>query len=257
MIFQISAYLKFLARSTNQHGVHSPFVFSLVTQCFYDRKKYAVYDLLQKYRTQLEENHTIISVSDFGSGSKIFKSNQRKVSAIAKTAGIKSKNAKLLYRLAAYLEPKSILEIGTSLGMATAALALGAKNGTITSVEGCPETAAIALKNLQDLKISNISVRCDSFENFLSRVENQQFDFVYFDGNHTQEATLKYFHALLPTITNDTCWIFDDIYWSADMQQAWQKIVNHPKVTVSIDTFQWGIVFFRSEQQKEHFTIRT
>ena len=32
-------YLLFLLKSTNQHGVHSPFVFRLVTQCFYLRDK--------------------------------------------------------------------------------------------------------------------------------------------------------------------------------------------------------------------------
>ena len=40
------------------------------------------------------------------------------------------------------------------------------------------------------------------------------------------------------------------------MEEAWEIIKNHPKVTVTIDTFQWGIVFFRSEQVKENFIIR-
>jgi hypothetical protein len=68
---------------------------------------------------------------------------------------------------------------------------------------------------------------------------------------------LEYFELLIPTITNDSVWIFDDIHWSKDMEEAWEIIKNHPKVTVTIDTFQWGIVFFRSEQLKEHFVIRT
>jgi hypothetical protein len=78
---------------------------------------------------------------------------------------------------------------------------------------------------------------------------------VYFDGNHSKKATLDYFEALLPTISNDSVWIFDDIHWSADMEDAWEIIKNHPKVSVTIDTFQWGIVFFRTEQEKEHFII--
>jgi hypothetical protein len=40
------------------------------------------------------------------------------------------------------------------------------------------------------------------------------------------------------------------------MTEAWDEIKNHPAVTVSIDTFYWGIVFFRKEQVKEHFVIR-
>jgi hypothetical protein len=79
---------------------------------------------------------------------------------------------------------------------------------------------------------------------------------IYFDGNHSKKATLEYFNSLLPTIKNESYWIFDDINWSKDMNDAWQIIKNHPEVSVSIDTFRWGIIFFRKEQAKENFVIR-
>ena len=40
------------------------------------------------------------------------------------------------------------------------------------------------------------------------------------------------------------------------MEDAWKIIQKHPQVTVTIDVFQWGLVFFRREQPKEHFVIR-
>ena len=83
-----------------------------------------------------------------------------------------------------------------------------------------------------------------------------EFDMIFIDGNHQKEATLSYFENLLPKAHNDTIFIFDDIYWSKDMTEAWEAIKKHPKVTVSIDTFFWGFVFLRTEQAKEHFTIR-
>ncbi|MFC4219641.1 hypothetical protein [Flagellimonas marina] len=39
MWFKIISYLKFLLKSTNEHGVHSPFVFNFVTKCLYSKKK--------------------------------------------------------------------------------------------------------------------------------------------------------------------------------------------------------------------------
>ena len=36
---KIISHLKFLLKSTNAHGVHSPFVFQYVTQCLYAGKK--------------------------------------------------------------------------------------------------------------------------------------------------------------------------------------------------------------------------
>ncbi|MCM4161737.1 class I SAM-dependent methyltransferase [Antarcticibacterium flavum] len=81
-------------------------------------------------------------------------------------------------------------------------------------------------------------------------------DLIYFDGNHSKEATLKYFEQLLPLAHNDSVFIFDDIHWSKGMEEAWAEIKGHPRVRVSIDSFFWGIVFFRKEQEKEHFIIR-
>ncbi len=266
MLFQIKSYLKFLWHSKNQHDVHSPFVFDLVTKCFYDKKKYPEYSILKQYRKSLLENKNFIEVTDFGAGSRVFKSNNRAISKIAKTAGISRKRAELLFRIVRYFQPLTILEIGTSLGLATSALALGNKSSEITTLEGCPSTMAIAKSQLQNSnsKFQNIEFINTKFEDYLKNLKlktlnskPQIFDLVYFDGNHSKNATLEYFELLLPTINNETVWIFDDIHWSADMQEAWEIIKNHPKVTVTIDTFQWGIVLFRLEQEKEHFVIRT
>lgn len=254
----ILSYLKFLWNSKNEHGVHSPFIFDLVTKCFYDKKKYPEYSILKEYRKSLLENQNTIEVTDFGAGSRVFRSNQRKVSAIAKNAGISPKNAELLFRITNYFQPESILEIGTSLGLATSALSLGNKNAKITSLEGCPQTMAMAKNQCQLQNLNNIEFVNTKFEDYLKTDNRQQTtdNLIYFDGNHSKNATLSYFELLLPTISNDSVWIFDDIHWSQDMEEAWESIKNHPKVTVTLDTFQWGIVFFRSEQAKEHFTIR-
>lgn len=258
MLHQIKSYLQFLYNSKNQHGVHSPFVFALVTKCFYDKPSKPEYSILKNYRNALLENKNTIKVTDFGAGSRVFKSNTRAINQIAKNAGITKKRAELLFRITQYFQPESILEIGTSLGLATAALALGNQKAKITTLEGCPETAKIAKQQFQKFGFQNIDLETTEFSTYL---KNQQpstnnHQLIYFDGNHSQKATLEYFELLLPTITNETVWIFDDIHWSNDMETAWEIIKNHPKVTVTIDTFQWGLVFFRIEQEKEHFTIR-
>lgn len=264
MLHSITSYFKFLWHSKNEHGVHSPFVFNLVTKCFYDQKQYAEYARLKAHRKLLLKNKSTIEVTDLGAGSKVFTSNTRAINQIAKTAGISAKRAELLYRIVRYFQPSTILEIGTSLGLATAALAVGNPKAKIISLEGCPNTLATANENFQNSKFqpetsgpnSNVEFVNTEFESFLKNLKPQSYDLVYFDGNHSKAATLDYFNRLLPTATNDALWIFDDIHWSAAMEDAWKIIKNHPKVTVTIDTFQWGLVFFRTEQEKEHFTIR-
>lgn len=256
MLYQVKSYLHFLRRATNQHGVHSPFVYDLVTQCFYDKTKHHAYEILAKHREALLNDTSTISVTDFGAGSRIFKSNQRKISAIAKHAGISQKRQQLLFRLSHYFQPNNILELGTSLGMATMAMAAGSPNATITSIEGCAATSEKAKAHLVGFSFKNIKIVHSSFSDFFLLKELETLDMVYIDGNHSKQATLENFEALLPYVNNKTVLIFDDIYWSQEMTEAWQEIIRHPEVTVSIDTFLWGLVFFRSEQRKEHFSIR-
>lgn len=258
MLFQIKSYLQFLWHSKNEHAVHSPFVFNLITKCFYDRESKPEYEILKDYRNSLLENKNTIEVTDFGAGSKVFKSTTRQISAIAKTAGISQKRAELLYRITNYFQPSTILEIGTSLGLATSALALGNPKAKITTLEGCPETAAQCQLQLQNFNIKNIKLVTSEFSSYLQNcnLKSEICNLIYFDGNHSKTATLDYFELLLATITNESVWIFDDIHWSAGMAEAWEIIKKHPKVTVTIDTFQWGIIFFRREQEKEHFVIR-
>ncbi len=266
MLFQIQSYLKFLWHSKNEHAVHSPFVFNLLTKCFYDKKTKPEYAILKNYRKSLLENKSFIEVTDFGAGSKVFKSNRRQISKIAQTAGISAKRAELLFRVTRYFQPAAILEIGTSLGLATSALALGSRSlgmkAKVITLEGCPNTAGVAKNQLNEFDCNNVDPIVTEFENYLQdinlrlKTETENFDLIYFDGNHSKKATLEYFELLLPTINNDSVWIFDDIHWSKEMEEAWEIIKNHPKVKVTIDTFQWGFVFFRREQEKEHFIIR-
>ncbi|HEY9184446.1 MAG TPA: class I SAM-dependent methyltransferase [Salegentibacter sp.] len=279
------SYLRFLLKSQNEHGLHSPFVYELVTRCFYNKTKYPEYEVLEAYRKELLEDNRKIEVNDFGAGSRVFKSKEREVAAIAKNVGIPRKRAKFLFRLAKYLDCRNILELGTSLGIGTTALALN-KTAQITSIEGCPQTAEVAQNQLKKFGFVNVNLVIGEFEKVLGDIvesknnvgsgeqvesgewkverkpqtqnhkQQTTFDLIYFDGHHTKEATLKYFELLLPTAHNDSVFVLDDIHWSAGMEEAWEIIKKHPMVRVSIDTFHLGLIFFRKEQVKQDFIIR-
>ena len=231
-------------------------MFNLVTKCFYDKTKYDAYNTILNYRKSLIKNKTKIKVTDLGAGSQIMKLNERSVSKMAKNAGTTDKRVKLLFRITNYFKPEHILELGTSLGIATHAMSIGNPKANIISIEGCPEISKFSKAHLKNLNIKNIVIITNNFNDEFEKLKSNTYNLIFFDGNHQKEATLTYFETLLETATNDSVFIFDDIYWSKGMTEAWEIIKKHPKVTVTIDTFFWGFVFFRKEQVKEHFKIR-
>ena len=148
--------------------------------------------------------------------------------------------------------------MGTSLGISSLYQAYAARDSKMLSLEGCPSTAGIARSNFERLKMRNIQLRVGEFGTTLPLAikELGAVDYVFFDGNHRKEPTLKYFEQCLTHANADSVFVFDDIYWSTEMIEAWEAIKQHPKVTLSLDLFFLGIVFFRNEQkQKEHFKL--
>ena len=149
--------------------------------------------------------------------------------------------------------------MGTSFGITSCYLAAGQSQGKLVTMEGAPVIAQIAQDNFKLLDYKNIEIRQGDFAQLLPAFLNEieSVGLVYIDGNHQYLPTLEYFHALLEKVNEQSLLIFDDIYWSSEMEQAWSEIKNHPKVTLTIDLFFIGIVFFRNEnKQKEHFVIR-
>lgn len=256
MLYQAIHYIKFLIKSTNQHGVHSPFVFNLVTKCFYDKKEQVAYKNILNYKKALLKNNSKLNVTDLGAGSQVMKHRERSVSEIAKNAATTQYRAKLLYRIAKYLKPENILELGTSLGIATHAMHLGHPIADISTIEGCPNISAFTKEKFRIQQVNKATILTGDFKDEIKKLTSNKYNLIFFDGNHQKEATLNYFKTLLQTVTNDSVFIFDDIYWSKGMTEAWEIIKKHPKVTVTIDTFFWGFVFFRTEQVREDFIIR-
>lgn len=256
----VSAYIKYLLRSGNEHAIHSPFLFELYTKVIRgNRDNNPDYNDLQALRKELLSSKREIEILDLGAGSRVNKSNIRQIRTIARNAEKPEKFGRLFYRLIKRLQPKNILELGTSLGLTTLYMSRANPEANIVSFEGCPQTAQIAQENFNKTNAKNIEVLIGNIDDTLPeklRTMDQKLDYAYFDANHRYEPTVRYFEQCLPYATNDSLFIFDDIYWSDEMTQAWEHIKAHPDVTLTVDLFWIGLVFFRKEQVKEHFTLR-
>lgn len=254
----IFKFLQYRFKSQTKFDIHSPFVYELLTKCINDKKKQLDYNEIETLRNELLKNKKAIEIQDFGAGSLLSSSKTRTISEITLNSAKQKKYAQLLYRLIKYFKPKNILELGTSLGISTAYMAKAAPDSQLITIEGSKNISEIAITNFKKLNIDNIQVKTGNFDNLLSEVlkENMNFDFIFFDGNHRKQPTLNYFQQCLSYKNPDTVFVFDDIHWSSEMEETWDEIKKSKEVSLSIDLFFIGMVFFRKQSTKQHFTIR-
>jgi predicted O-methyltransferase YrrM len=249
--------IRHYASATFIDVLHSPFVFELYNDCI-ARKPYpaelAGIDAVWKH---VLKDQTFIEQTDFGA---IPQTRKNTVAYFAKLQAKPKRLAQVLYNLIHKYQYQNCVELGTSLGYSTMHLAKGLPlHASVTTIEGAEELAKVAQKHFAAAGLSEkINVKVGRFDEVLPELIAQYptIDFAFIDGNHTYEATIDYFHQFLAKKNNSSVFVFDDIYWSEGMTKAWEEIKAHPDVTITVDLFFIGLVYFRKEQRKQHFKLR-
>lgn len=190
---------------------------------------------------QLRRDATILSIEDFGAGSKKL-GNNRKIKDIFNTSVSKGRKARKLYGTIKYLQPKKSLEFGTSLGLSS--LILAENSETITTVEGCQATYNFASKIINSAPNKrNIIAFNQQFSGYLNSLkpEESKFHFFYLDGHHNGVATFNYIEKISPYLVDGAVILIDDIRWSEDMLVTWKKLQKLPDFSFQ-DLFQFGLL---------------
>lgn len=249
-------FLKYYFRAGNAHSIHSPFVFEFYNQVLKNKTISTDYSLIEKERKTLLSNKQSIERIDFGAGKK--ENTKENISSIARTSLKSNYWGQFLYRLVGFYNYKTILDLGTSFGITTSYLAKANPESNVYTFDGCPQTLRIAEQTFKNLGISNIESMCGNLDLTLKKTlpNIPLVDFVFFDANHKKKPTLSYFEICLAHKSQNACFVFDDIYWSEEMKDAWNQIKNHPETSICIDLFYLGIVFFRTGLKKQQFTLK-
>jgi predicted O-methyltransferase YrrM len=252
-------YIIYFLKAQNRHDIHSPFVYRLTTTVFNKKREMKpVFEMIEQIRYKLLHDTTVISIKDYGAGFRGKRSVEKSVRYITSHSSKSRKYGLLLHRLVNYFSPQTMLELGTSVGLSAMYQASAAPAAKMFTLEGCENTASIAVKNFKDAHITNITMITGDFENTLNEVVDNSplLDYVFLDGNHRKDPVLKYFDVCLKKKHSLSCFVIDDINWSGEMREAWKIIKAHPEVYITIDLFMLGLVFFNPEHTKQNFTIR-
>jgi predicted O-methyltransferase YrrM len=252
-------YIKYFINSRSRYRVHSQFVFDFINNVLRNKNEYADYKILWENRNILSRSNDPIETVDFGfkSGKRNYSTKIIPLKRIIKLRSPKKSRLELLYRIVKQYKPNNILEFGTAAGISASYIKSGHKESKMVSMEGCSNLAARANSLFEELDLKNIELAVGNFDNTLDDVlaKFSTLDLVFFDGNHRKEPTLRYFNKCVQLSNENSIFVFDDIHWSSGMESAWEGIKNDNRVSITLDLFWFGIVFFRKGIEKQNFVL--
>jgi predicted O-methyltransferase YrrM len=246
------------SRHKNGHGIHSPHIFNLFSDISANKPDPGVVKSINIARHHYLNSNISIEVNDYGAGSLKIDGKQRRLSDIVRYSSTRGKYINLLSNLASRSNGKPIIELGTSLGIGTIAMAMAAPESKIATIEGCENIAKQAVEGFKRMNVTNIESIVGEIDNVLEPIlrANKAPGLVFIDANHKEEALIRYFDMVTNYIDNETVIVIDDIHLSSSMERGWRRVVKSERVSVTVDLFQMGIVFFRGELTRENFVIR-
>ncbi len=255
---RIRTYSRHLLLAKTRYKVHSPFVFELVDEVLRNLPKEDFMKHIEHLRNEMKQSGEKLSKTDFGAGGQKNRHYELPLRHIARTSLQNSRSCRRMVSLARFVGARNILELGTSLGISTLYLAKGLPDANIATIEACPKTAAKALENFNKLDAPNIELIVkDAGEAIRSfNFDQEPFDFVYFDANHRYKPTLEYFNTMLKYSHEGSVFVFDDIHWSEEMSRAWSEIIRHDEVSISLDFYSFGLLFFRKRLEQQNFRLK-
>jgi len=223
-------YLSYCFSAGSKNELQSPTLSEFAEEIIPYAKKIK-YKAAEKERQRLKASKQILDFVDYGKSGVLLK---KAVADIAKRSLKPPKYAKLLSKIVAHQQAKSVLELGTSLGITTAYLARNEQT-KVTTLEGDPSVAKIAASVWNHLGHTNIKSIVGPFEKTIDQTLQNKYDVIYIDGNHRLLPTLRYFDQLQEASHKKTLFIFDDIHYSEEMEEAWKAIKQHFTKKINTD----------------------
>jgi predicted O-methyltransferase YrrM len=256
LLQKIAYFLSFYRRAMTIYDVHSPFLSAILLPLFYGKQP-KLGTIEQRRKSLCQDKRQIIK-TEYGAGSSFHKGKRLFVRKMAANSPVSNKEGSWLALLADKQNVKTVLELGTHFGLSGAYLISLNKNARLFTIEGCPQTAAIATETFEVLGITDrVHQQIGSFDELLPSFLPQchPIDLLFIDGNHRGQPLLHYLNIYSPFLSTNGMIILSDIYWSEDMEQTWQFIKEKYTHFHVIDLFHFGILIPRKAPYGERHTL--
>ena len=256
--FRLQSSLRWYARAQTRYDVHSPYLHDFVREVYRDRRFYHAFGLIRNIRVAWSKSPDRVKLLELGAPSRTTNATSRSAASLVASNAIAESEGRMLFRLVLWLQPERIVEFGTNAGISTLYLHLADTRTPLFTVEGNPEVAALARASFERAGASERLQACVStFRDWLRKppFTGRARTLFFLDGDHRREPTVAYVRAMLPTATPDSIFVIADIHWSEEMEAAWEELKGLPEVRASVDTYHFGLLFFRTEMNGPHLTL--
>ena len=256
--FRLQSSLRWYGRARTRYDVHSPYLHAFVREVYRDRRFYHAFTTIRNIRIAWSKSSDRVNLLQLGAPSRTTDATSRSAASLVATNAIADGEGRLLFRLALWLRPERIVEFGTNAGISTLYLHLADTRVPLYTVEGNPEVAALARASFERAGASDhLQAYVATFQDWLAHLPftDRARTLFFLDGDHRQHPTVAYVRAILATATADSIFVVADIHWSEEMESAWEKLKALPEVRASVDTYHFGLLFFRTEMNGPHIAL--
>jgi len=235
-------FYRFKTRNHKGHGIHSPYLYRFITSVLQEKNPFYCFKQIETQRKKIyNENFSILK-----NHSKRLRSKD-------------AFNGQIIFRIIEGASFKTLLELGTYIGIETLYMAMAKPDAKCFSVTKSAELAGLALKSFHEQDLNQINLHLIKPQEDLATIlkELDSLDFVLFNYISDPQETFELFKKCLSLNNIGSIFVLMDIHKNPKMDAVWKKIRSHEKVQISIDTYDLGILLFNPELSKKNYVLRT
>ncbi|MEK7718582.1 MAG: hypothetical protein AAB347_03060 [Bacteroidota bacterium] len=238
------AYL-FTARHREGHGIHSPFLFRLITEVIENKGNFSAWPML----AAAEENvRNTLRMVDNASYQKLYKTVKGSdCNVIKKLHLLPGKFDRLIFRLVNEFQPRSLSFYGSTFGVTLMAMALADRRTRLVAQVENDHYRSFCRRLIEVYDIGNID---------LAGVGNvAASDFVVVQNPLNPDECSRVLAQIVAQPYNGVI-ILCGIHTSAEMEAVWKRYQKEQQVRIFLDLFEIGIFICKKGLQKEDFVLR-
>ena len=256
----IRSLLRYAWDADTIYDVHAPKAFRYLGEVIEDERHFHAFDRIARVRDRFAASTEVLNLTDHGAGSHTGSELRRKLSDVASTSGTPDRFGRYLFKTVDYLRATRVLELGTNVGLGSCYLASALPlDGRLISLDADPQVLAKADWAIRQMvPAPNFELRQGKFVDTLAGALEDlgQVDLAFIDGHHAEQPTKDYYTAIAKRCHANSIIILDDIHWSEGMEAAWAWVQQQPNVTLTLDLYRWGVVFFDPQVRvRQHLTV--